>query len=74
MSVLSPKKFGIRRIPSLGIGGLKNEISHVTHFISMKKICIFRGQKSENKPLQPKNGIWGPKDGRVIYPSFENFT
>jgi hypothetical protein len=31
LSVLSPKKFGVRRIPRLGTGRLKNEIGHVTH-------------------------------------------
>jgi hypothetical protein len=27
----------------------------------MKRIYIFRGQKWENEPAEPKNGIWGPK-------------
>jgi hypothetical protein len=58
LSVLSPKKFGIRRIPRLGTGRLKNEISHVTHH---SKIYTFRGQKGKNRTLEPKNGIWGPK-------------
>jgi hypothetical protein len=26
----------------------------------MKKIYTFRGQKGENRPPEPKNGIWGP--------------
>jgi hypothetical protein len=35
----------------------------------------FGGQKGKNKPLDPKNGIWGPKSyGRVIYPSIWNFV
>jgi hypothetical protein len=33
----------------------------------MKKLCSLRGQKDENKLSEPKNG-------RVIYPSIENFT
>jgi hypothetical protein len=24
-----------------------------------------RGQKGENKPPEPKNGIWAPKPGRL---------
>jgi hypothetical protein len=39
LSVLSPKVFGIRRIPRLGTGGLKNEIVHVTDHQSIR-ICI----------------------------------
>jgi hypothetical protein len=27
----------------------------------MKKIHTFGGQKGKNRPLEPKNGIWGPK-------------
>jgi hypothetical protein len=27
----------------------------------MKKICTFRDQEGENRPPQPKNGIWGQK-------------
>jgi hypothetical protein len=27
----------------------------------MKKKYILRGQKGENKPSEPKNGIWAPK-------------
>jgi hypothetical protein len=66
LSVLSPKNFGIRRIPRLGTGRLKNEIGHVTHqsignFIYMKKIYTFRGQKGEIRLPEPNNGIWGPK-------------
>jgi hypothetical protein len=56
LSVLSPKKFGIRRIPRLGTEGLKNEIGHV-----MKKIYTFKGQKGKKTPPEPKNGIWRPK-------------
>jgi hypothetical protein len=52
LSVLSPKKFGIRRIPRLGTGRLKNEIGHVTH----QSIG-----KGEIRVAEPKNGIWGPK-------------
>jgi hypothetical protein len=67
LSVLSPKKFGIRQIPRLGTERLKNEIGHVTHqsignFIYMKKIYkIYLRQKGKNRPPEPKNGIWGPK-------------
>jgi hypothetical protein len=66
LSVLSPKKFGIRRIPRLGTERLKNEIDHVTNqsignFIQMKKIYTFRGRKGKNRPPEPKNGIWGQK-------------
>jgi hypothetical protein len=66
LSVLSPKKFGVRRIPRLGTGRLRNEIGHVTHqsignFTWSKKKYTFGGQKCENRPSEPKNGIWGPK-------------
>jgi hypothetical protein len=27
----------------------------------MKKIYAFRGRRGENKPSEPKNGIWGQK-------------
>jgi hypothetical protein len=44
------------------------------NFIRSKKNYNFRGQKGENKPSGPKNGIWGPKSvGRVTYSSFGNF-
>jgi hypothetical protein len=73
LSVLSPKKFGIRRIPRLGNEGLKNEIGHVTHqsignFIWMKKIYTFGGQKGKKGPQSPKTefGAQHQKD-RVIY-------
>jgi hypothetical protein len=35
----------------------------------MKKICTSRGQKGENRPPDPKKGIWGPKSV-----SIGNFT
>jgi hypothetical protein len=41
----------------------------------MKKIYTFRGQKGENRPKEPKNGIWGPnQNGRVIHLSIGNLT
>jgi hypothetical protein len=47
--------FYYHRIPTLGSGGLKNEIGYVTHqsignFIYMKKIYTFRGPKGKNWP------------------------
>jgi hypothetical protein len=59
LSVLSPKKFGIRRIPRLGTEGLKNEIGHV-----MKKIYTFKGQKYA--PRAQKRNL-GPKISMVVW-------
>jgi hypothetical protein len=106
LGVLSPKKFGIRRVsrltdhseaqkwnrscdPSkilhrwrkyklLGVKKAKIEpqspktefeekISMIVWYIYRSGILhgsrknIFGGQKGENKPLEPKNGIWSPK-------------
>jgi hypothetical protein len=39
-----------------------------------KKTYTLGSQKSENKPSEPKNGIWAPLScGHVIYPSIGNF-
>jgi hypothetical protein len=75
LSVLNPKKIGIRRKPRLGTERLKNEIGHVTHqsignFIQMKKIYTFGGQKVKNSQKFGAQNQYG----RVIYPSIGNFT
>jgi hypothetical protein len=45
----------------------------IENFTWSKKKYTFGGQKGENKPLEPKNGIWGPY-ARVTYPLIGNFT
>jgi hypothetical protein len=44
----------------------QNQYGRVTYlsignFTWSKKKYTFGGQKDENKPSEPKNGIWGPK-------------
>jgi hypothetical protein len=60
----------------------QNQYDHVFYlsignFTWSKKKYIFGGKKSDNKPTEPKNKIFGPKismvDGRVIYRSIGNF-
>jgi hypothetical protein len=46
--------------------GLQNQYYRVTYpsienFVWSKNKYTFRGQKGENKPSEPKNGIWAPK-------------
>jgi hypothetical protein len=47
----------------LVLGGIKNKIGHVIHksnryFVKMKKKCLFRGEKVENKPSKyPEFGL-----------------
>jgi hypothetical protein len=46
--------------------GAQNQNDRVTcpsigNFAWSKKKYTFEGQKAENKPSEPKNGIWGPK-------------
>jgi hypothetical protein len=64
--MLSPKKFGLCRMSSPGMGteGFKIEIGHVTHdsignFIKMKKYALGK-QKGENKPSKLENRIEAP--------------
>jgi hypothetical protein len=33
----------------------------IGNFIWSMKKCTFGGQKGENRPSEPKNGIWTPK-------------
>jgi hypothetical protein len=35
----------------------------IRNFTYIKKKYTFGGQKDENKPSKPKNGIWGPSIG-----------
>jgi hypothetical protein len=37
----------------------------IGNFTCSKKKYYFGGQKGENKPSEPKNGIWGPKSVRL---------
>jgi hypothetical protein len=50
----------------------------IGNFTWSKKKYTFGGQKSENKPSEPKNGIWefGAQNqyGHVTYLSIRNFT
>jgi hypothetical protein len=46
--------------------GAQNQYGRVTYpsirnFTWSKKIYTFKGQKDQNRPPEPKNGIWGSK-------------
>jgi hypothetical protein len=52
-SVLSPKKFGVRRIPKLGTGGLKNLIDQVEQKLFIdEKNKYFIGSKGCKSALK----------------------
>jgi hypothetical protein len=51
----------------------------IGNFTWRKKKYTFEGQKGENKPSEPKNGIWAPKSSFFVFNNeytniFENET
>jgi hypothetical protein len=33
----------------------------IGNFVKIKKLCTSLGQKGENRPPEPNNGVWVPK-------------